>query len=653
MTLDAPSGEALLVCVGPGPDRERVVRRAARRAAQTGAPWHAIVIETPAMFALPDATRDRIREILELARRLGAQTATLSGDDAVAVAIAYAREHQLGILLVGRDRYRRLPWQHGFAEKLARLAPDLELLQLARDGEEVAVHPFSRMQIASGGSGWRRYPLTILIVVCVTLLSAPLHARLDLANIVMLFLLAVVFVAVKFGRAPAVLAAFLSVAAFDFFFVPPRFTFQVHDAQYLVTFGVMLIVALVVGQLTAGLRFQATTALRRERRMHALYEMSRDLGRALSVKQIVEIGRHFIQQTCNASATICVPDSQGGLTLADGSCSLPGVDLGAAQSIFDHGQPAGTDRIAGVLYLPLKAPSRACGVLALRADGADWGLSREQLPLLDTSATLIALALERLHYEHLARDSQMRMESERLRNSLLSAISHDLRTPLTVIAGLADAMSLANPPLSESQIGMAHAIRDEVAHTITMVNNLLDMARMQMGNMVPRREWQTLEEIIGLAMAHCGVLLEQHRVSIDLPEDLPLLEVDTGLMERVFSNLLENAAKHTPPGTRITVTAWREEGWIAIVIADDGPGIPAGMEQRLFEKFTRGRHESTIAGFGLGLAIVRAIVEVHGGTVRAENRAEGGACFRLLLPAGTPPLFPEEPESDSRHSEGG
>ncbi|GAB0056157.1 Sensor protein KdpD [Candidatus Magnetaquicoccaceae bacterium FCR-1] len=644
-----PTRESVLVCVGPGPDSESLVRRAARRANLTGAPWHAIVIETPSMQQLPDAARARIFGILKLAREMGAQTANLSGPNPVEIAIAYAREYNLGTLLVGRDRYRRLPWQHGFAEKVARLAPDLELLQVAIEKQERESPQRSPVpdKPAPKNGEWSPYLMAFLIVALVTVVSEPLHALLDLANIVMIFLLAVVFTAIRFGRAAAVLSSFLSVAAFDFFFVPPRFTFAVHDAQYLVTFTVMLIVALVVGQLTAGLRFQASEACKREQRMQALYEMSKDLSSALSVEQIIGICRRFIQRGFNASVAVFVPGTQENLEWAEGSAPSDAVDSGIAQWSFDHGENAGlgttTLPSAHALYVPLKAPSRLCGVLALVPETATWELPPGQQQLLDTSASLIAIALERVHYVILSQESQVRMESERLRNSLLSAISHDLRTPLTVITGLTDAMCLATPPLSEPHLSLADAIRDEVSRTVTMVNNLLDMARMQMGHIVLKRSWQTLEEVIGLSMNHCASLLSRHGVRIAIPTDLPLLELDTGLMERVFNNLLENAAKHTPPGSVILISARHEEERVRISICDNGPGIPQGLEETLFDKFTRGKTESSVIGFGLGLAIVRAIIEAHGGSVWAHNGPDGGACFTFLLPVGNPPHIPEEP----------
>ena len=257
---------------------------------------------------------------------------------------------------------------------------------------------------------------------------------------------------------------------------------------------------------------------------------------------------------------------------------------------------------------------------------------------INTLAGQIALALERVHFVEVAQDALVRMESERLRNGLLSALSHDLRTPLTVLAGLADSLPLAGPPLPLAQAEIAQAIRAESMRTNTLVSNLLDMARLQEGHVQLKREWQPLEEVVGAALQSLAGPLAQHEVRVDLPADLPLLEFDSVLMERVLCNLLENAAKYTPPGSRIEIAAHSEGDHATITVTDNGPGLPPGKEESLFEKFTRGQDESPVAGVGLGLAIVRAIVEAHKGTVRAENRPEGGARFIITLPAGEPPI---------------
>ena len=640
-----PTQESLLVCIGPGPGGEKLIRNAARVAVQGEVPWHAIYVETPKLQRLPDAERAHVLKMLKLAQDAGAHTAVLSGPDAAQTAIAYAQQHNLGKVMVGRDK--RPFWDLGFAYHLGRQAPDLDVIQVARS--DVEGRRRSLAQSAPKSAVVVRLPayaIAFAVVVAVTIVATPLLNLLDLANIVMLFLLAVFFTAVKLGRGPALLSAFLSVAAFDFFFVPPRLSFAVSDVQYLVTFAVMLIVAVITGQLTAGLRFQVTVAESRERRTQALYEMARELSAALTVEQITEITERFVAQGFNARATLMLLDAHEHLVSIGSATAEDAPDIGIAQWAFDHNELAGlsTDTLpaAPILYVPLKAPMRTRGVLALRPLDLPWLPAPEQQRLLDTSATLIAIAIERVHYITVAQDALVHMESERLRNSLLSALSHDLRTPLTVLAGLAESLTLVGPSLPKAQAEIAQAIREEALRTNALVNNLLDMARLETGSVKLRREWQPLEEVIGVALQARANVLAHHAVRVDLPADLPLLEFDAVLMERVFCNLLENAAKYTPAGSRIEISARRDGDRVEIVVADNGPGLPVGKEEALFEKFARGHEESAVSGVGLGLAIVRAIVEVHRGSVRAENRPEGGTRFVILLPVGEPPTVPEE-----------
>ena len=654
-----PTQNSLLVCIGPEPGGEKLVRNGARLAAQFDVPWHVIYVETPELLRLPEARRTRLLRIHKLAAELGAKTAILPGEDAARVALTYAREHNLGKIVLGRRsvgwRAYRFPWQRRFSTRLGALAPDIDLILVelggaAREETAQAVKtPFANpIGKAGGRTGWRQYGLALAAVIAVTLFATPLHDILELANIVMLFLLAVLFAAFKLGRGPALLASFLSVAAFDFFFVSPRLTFAVHDAQYLVTFAVMLAVALTIAHLTASLGFQARVAASRERRMRALYEMARELSSALVLEQIDEIGDRFVSSTFGVHAHLLLPDAQGKLpvNLARGEV----FDLGIAQWALDHGQAAGcgTDTLPAspVLYVPLKATMRVRGVMAIAPRQEGGLLNPEQQRLLDTFAALIGIALERVHYIAVAQEALVSMESERLRNGLLSSISHDLRTPLTALVGLIDAMMLIEPKLPPPHQELATAIRDQALRTNAQVNKLLDMARLQDGKVILRREWQPLEDAVGAALQACTTLLEGHTVRIDLPGDLPELELDAVLMERVFSNLLENAAKYTPRGSVIEIAARVTGADIEVSVCDNGPGLPPGREQVIFEKFARGQEESPIVGVGLGLAIVRAIVVAHGGRVWARNRAgdrhpQAGACFLFTLPRGQPPAIKE------------
>ncbi|MGA9024995.1 MAG: two-component system sensor histidine kinase KdpD [Steroidobacteraceae bacterium] len=643
---------ALLTCVGPDPGAERVVRGAARLASQLNADWHAIYVETPGLQRLPAARRERILATLNLAQELGARTAVLANPDVAQSVIQYARSHNLSKIVIGRDPARRLwPWQRSSGQRLAQLAPDIDLVEIGRaeGAAQNGVAGVVRLPaVTAAESNERRkakrlrYLWATIAVAAVTLASFPLVAHFDNANIVAIFLLTVVLIAVRFGRGPAALAAVLGVGSFDFFFVPPRFSFAVSDVQYLLTFAVMLAVGLITGQLTAGLRFQARVASHREERAGALYEIARDLSGAVQIEQVVKISDESIGRTFRASAALLLPDPSGKLILnVTGEGSPPAADMGIAQWAFDKGEPAGfgTDTLPGseVLYIPLRAPIHARGVLAVKAQNRRLLRIPEQRQLLDTFAALIAIALERVHYVGVAQDALVRMESERLRNSLLAALSHDLRTPLTVLVGLADSMSLTKPPLSAQQHEVVGAIQDEARRMSTLVGNLLDMARIESGDVKLNLEWQSLEEVVGSALTGARAMLKQHRIIVRLARDLPLVRFDAMLIERVLVNLLENASKYTPPGSTVILSAEVIADRLSVSVADDGPGLPVGREEAVFQKFTRGERESATPGVGLGLAICRAIVEAHEGRITASNRPGGGAIFTFTLPLGTPP----------------
>jgi two-component system, OmpR family, sensor histidine kinase KdpD len=643
---------ALLTCVGPDAGAERVVRAAARLASQLNADWHAIYVETPSLQRLPAAKRERILATLNLAQELGATTAVIANGQVAESVIAYARSHNLSKLVIGRDPARRLwPWQRSSGQKLAMLAPDIDLVEIGRAAGpnlSSSAHEPPRSQSAAAETGDRRkskrlrYLWAALACIAVTLVSFPLAAHFDRSNIVAIFILTVVLVAVRFGRGPSALAAVLSVGAFDFFFVPPKFSFAVSDVQYLLTFCIMLAVGLITGQLTAGLRFQARVSAHREERAASLYEIARDLSGAVQIEQVVKISGESIERTFHASAGLLLPDAKGQLVMTeprDGPSRS--LDIGVAQWAFDKGQPAGfgTDTLPGsaALYIPLRAPIRSRGVLAVRARSRRLLQIPEQRQLLDTYAALIAIALERVHYVGVAQDALVRMESERLRNSLLAALSHDLRTPLTVLVGLAEYLALTKPVLSPAQMETAEAIEDEARRMSTLVGNLLDMARIESGEVKLNLQWQPFEEVVGAALESSRSLLQKHKIDVRIPRDLPLVRFDALLLERVLVNLLENAAKYTPPGSTVTLAAETIENRLSVSVSDNGPGLPKGREEAVFQKFTRGERESATPGVGLGLAICRAIIEAHQGTIVGSNRPGGGAVLTFTLPLGDPP----------------
>ena len=650
--------ESLLVCVGPEPGTEKLVRSASRMATQLNVDWHAAYVETPRLQRLPEQERERILRTLRMALELGAQTASLAGHDAAEALVNYARSHNLSKIVVGREpRSGWKRWKRSFADRIGRMSPDMDVIQIAPEAPEERSKSGRGLPMRREGLpkfSWLSYAWAAVTCGIAALLATLMLPFFDLANIVMLFLLAVVVVALKFGRGPAVLAAFVSVALFDFFFVSPRFSFAVSDVQYLLTFAIMLVVALLIGQLTANLRYQALVASYREGRLRALYEMARDLSAVLVPEQIIDISHKFIEGTFGIKVAIVLTDEHDKLVptaRAGGSHVFSAIDFDIAQWCFDHVEPAGfsTDTLAGskMLYLPLRAPMRTRGVLVVEPAHPSWLLVPEQRRQLDAFAALIATALERVHYIEVAQDALVKIESERLRNSVLSALSHDLRTPLTALVGLADTLTHAKPGLNSAQLDMASAIRDQAFRMSALVNNLLDMARLQAGEVKLNRQWQPLEEVVGSALKALEQGLSKHRIHVDLPPELPLLEFDAVLIERVLCNLLENAAKYTPPDSDIRIEAHVERMESKISVTDNGPGLPPGSEEAIFEKFTRGERESTTPGVGLGLAICRAIVEAHKGRIWAENSPGGGAHFVFTLPLGTPPTLDDLPEAES------
>jgi two-component system sensor histidine kinase KdpD len=643
-----PNRESLLACIGPAAAGDKVVRSAARLAQQLGLEWHAVHVQTASTIG--EAARRRVQQSLELAKSLGARTAVLSAPEVAPALIGYAREHNLSRLVVGRrEASWRWPGRRSLSDALSQLAEELDVLQVALPAaglvREATVREAPWRERLMQRRTWRGLGAAVLAVLATTLLAEPLLAFFAPTNIAMIFLLNVVGVALRFGRLPAVAAAVLAVLAFDFVFVEPRWSFAVTDAQYLVTFAVMLVIGLLIGQLAAGLQVQAEAARERERRVRGLYAMSRDLGAALVPEQVAEIGVRFLRAEFGVASAVLAPPlgAEPGrevLAVLPGAGAQP--DLGVAQWAFDHDQPAGqgTDTLPAspCLMLPLTAPMRLRGVLAVEGQGRRW--SPEERDLLDTCASLLAISLERIHYIEVAQQSTLQIESERLRNSLLTAISHDLRTPLAALVGLADALSLAPPRLSPPQAEVADAMRRSALRMSALVSNLLDMARLQSGAVQLNRQWLPLQEVVGSALASLDEVLAGREVAVDLAAELPLVELDAVLIERVLVNLIENAAKYANGPIRVSArTAGRH---VEIDVADSGPGFPAGREAQLFDKFERGDRESATPGVGLGLAICKAIVEAHGGRISAHNVATGGACVRVELPLGQPPQ--ENPE---------
>jgi two-component system sensor histidine kinase KdpD len=461
----------------------------------------------------------------------------------------------------------------------------------------------------------------------------------------------VAFVAVRYERGPAVLASFLSVACFDFFFVPPYMTFAVADTQYVLTFLIMLVVALLVSNLASQVRAQTESARDREKRTAALYALSRELAATRGGEEIARVSSRHATDVLSSPAAVLLPRGDGRLVplaAPDQTFTLEPRDEAVARWVLEHGRMAGlgTDTLpgSGALFLPMAGTRGPVAVLGVRPAKRE-GFSPEQVHILEALASQTAASLERAQLAQAAQRAQVDVETERLRNALLSSVSHDLRTPLAAITGAASSLlDDAEAVEPEARRELTATIFEEADRLNRLVRNLLDMTRLQSGAIHVAREWHPLEEIVGSALNRLDARLAGRPVTARIPEELPLVPLDGVLIEQVLVNLVENAVKYTPGGTPIEISAWRGDGEVTVEVADRGPGVPPGEEERIFEKFHRIEAQERPGGVGLGLTVCRGIVAAHGGRIWAESRPEGGAAFRFTIPlVGTPPSVAAEP----------
>lgn len=537
-------------------------------------------VETPALHRLPEKKRRAILSALRLAQELGAETATLSDPAEEKAVVRYAREHNLGKIILGRPASRRWWRRETFADRLARIAPDLDQVLVALD-EPPARTINNAPDNRSFKDKWRVQiqGCVVAAALCavITLIAMQWLMAFDAANLVMLYLLGVVVVALFYGRWPSVVATVINVVSFDLFFIAPRGTLAVSDVQYLLTFAVMLTVGLVIGNLTAGVRYQARVARYREQRTRHLYEMSKALAVGRSPQDIAATSEQFIASTFHARSQVLLPDDNGKLQPLTHPQGMTPWDDAIAQWSFDKGLPAGagTDTLPGVPYqiLPLKSGEKTYGLVVVEPGNLRQLMIPEQQRLLETFTLLVANALERLTLTASEEQARMASEREQIRNALLAALSHDLRTPLTVLFGQAEILTLDLASEGSPHARQASEIRQHVLNTTRLVNNLLDMARIQSGGFNLKKEWLTLEEVVGSALQMLEPGLSSP-INLSLPEPLTLIHVDGPLFERVLINLLENAVKYAGAQAEIGIDAHVEGENLQLDVWDNGPGLP-------------------------------------------------------------------------------
>ncbi|MBI2824420.1 MAG: sensor histidine kinase KdpD [Planctomycetia bacterium] len=647
----SPATERLLVCVGPSPHSARLVRAAKRMATSLRAPWIVLHVETPAARRTSADDQERLAETLQLAEELGAETATVAGTSFADEVLHYARSRNVSKIVIGKPQQPRWrEWLRGsYVNELARKCGDIDLYVIT--GEETAAPSRRSAPAAIPAAVLWRYALAIFVVAVCTAIGFLAVPPMQLASLIMLYLVGVVVCSIWLGHGPSILASVLGVAIFDFCFVPPYYTFAVANTEYLFTFAVMLATGLVISNLTARVRFQAESARQRERRTAALYAVNRELVNATTVTDLVAAAQRHVPEAFGGDVCLGLPVDPTQprskiQLLASASAAEPFDEhnQAVAQWAYEHGQIAGfgTDTLpsANAVFVPLKTAQTCLGVLGLRPVERQRLPTREQLRMLSAWATQLALAVERVRATEEARRSLVQVEAERLRNALLSAVSHDLRTPLAAITGASSTLAEGREQLDAgTRQELAESIYDEAERLNRLVANLLDMTRLAAGALTVHKAWQPLEEVVGTVLQRLDRRMQGRTVVARLPADLPLVPIDELLIQQVLVNLLENALKFSPPDEPIDLTAAARGSDVVVEVADRGRGLMPGDEQRIFEQFYQSEKAGRRTGSGLGLTICRGIVELHGGRIWAENRPGGGAVFRFTIPAsGSPPV---------------
>lgn len=657
-----PAAERILVAVSPSPASGKIVRAAKRMAAGLHADLLAIYVETPRTASNPQADRDRVIQTLRLAESLGAETSTLSGTNAAAELVAFARERNVSKIVVGktgRSRIREALFG-SFVNNLVRLSGDIDIYVIRGDADTGTGD--ARSSLAGLGRFPQRrspplhYGLACVVAGVCTLLSLLVFKRLDLANIAMLYLAGVVVAAVWLGRGPAVLSAILGVAAFDYYFVPPRLTFAVSDVQYLLTFAVMLGVGLLIANLTTRLRSLADAARERERRTSLLYAMSRELAAARDRREVATVAVRHVHDSFGCDAALLIPgpsDRPAAVDILASAGSPDWIDereRGVARWAFDHGSPAGmsTRALPGSAgrYQPLSSSQGKIGVLAIRPRDPNTLASTPLQLLLDTFVNQISLALERVSLIEGQEAARIEAEAERLRSALLSSVSHDLRTPLATIAGAATALQSGDPLDDRTRSALTDSIVQEAERLNDLIANLVFATRLEAGRVELHREWTSVEELVGAGLVRHREALKSRPFQARIPPDLPLVRVDNAMLPQVVHNVIDNALRYTPAGTPIDVAAWTTESNVIVKVADQGPGLTDDERARVFQRFYRGRAAKPTgaqSGIGLGLTICEGIIKAHGGRVWAEPNTPHGVAFLFSLPIDRPqPVVPAE-----------
>ena len=633
-----PTAERLLVCVSGSPYSEKLIRATCRLAEELKAQWFTLYIETPQGGKQVAENRGRIWQNLRLAEGLGAQVASVTAVDVTDAVMEYASRHNISKIVVGkpnRPRWREI-LQPPIVDRIIRRSGAIDIVVVSFTQETGAdVSGVSRKRTAFEAKG---YTASLMLVAAATILCELLRPFLAPTNMVMFYLLAVVVASVRLGRKPAIATVFLSVIAFNFFFVPPRLTLVVSDAQYLLTFLGLFVVGMVISSLVARARERAEVMRSREVQTASLYYLSRDLAASADIDAVLKAVQRNVEEALNAQVVILLPEGEHlDIMASSDGLALDMKEQAVADWAFRNNHPAGraTDTLvsANLIYLPLQTPSSVLGVMGVKLMHQHDYHSQDNRRLLDAFTTQAAMAMERIRFSRQAEQAQILQARENLERALLNSISHDLRTPLVSVTGVLSSLKEEGTHLSDhARRELLESACSEAERLNRFVGNLLDMTRIEAGAIRLNVELCDVQDLVGCALAATEQRLGNRSVEIRLADNLPLVSMDLVLMTQVLVNLLDNAHKYASAESSIEVSATTDNGWLSLEVSDRGPGVPEHDLKRVFDKFYRIPIPEGAGGTGLGLSICKGIVEAHGGKIIAENRTGGGLRIVIRLP---------------------
>jgi two-component system sensor histidine kinase KdpD len=662
-----PAGDRVLVCIEGGPRATAVVRHARRLADQFHAPWTAISVETSGSLRAGASAQDSVAEALRLAQSLGAETVLIPGQDVADTIIDYARANNVTHIIIGKSQSPR--WRHlitaSVTQQVINRAGGINIHVIEAPPEAShGVQVVSAEKKPAPATDVKPYLISLLLVMAALPVAFALQRVLNIANLALVFLTAILISAIWYGRGPALFASLAAVLAYNFFFLPPIYTFTIADPENVVALFFFAVVALIASNLAAQVRGQAVAARLRAKNTDDLYQFSRKLAVAVTLDDLLWATAHQIAMMLKVRVVLLLPDHPDGrergpaepvkanISVRAGfppEDVLEEADLAAAKWCWERNHVAGrdSDTLPGArwLFLPMRTGRGPVGVVGVIRDEPGPLLMPDQQRLLDALADQAALAVERVI---LARDlhvARLEAETDRLRSALLTSISHDLRTPLASILGSATSLTSRGVALDgPTSQALLTTIVDESYRLNRFIGNLLDMTKLEAGALKPRSSLTELSDVFGAALSRAATILANHKVDLEVAAKLPMLNLDVVLFEQVLFNLLDNAAKYAPAGSLIRIRAFRDGEHVILQVVDEGPGVPAQDVERIFEKFYRaGGADHQRAGTGLGLAISRGFIEAMDGTITASNRADrSGTIITITLPVPAEVAVPRE-----------